>query len=169
MNPLEWARQGPGPWAQQMNGPNSWAQGFLGSRVHFVLWVGYQSNIQLSVLFFIGWLSVKHSVIGFVFYRFVISQTFSYRFCFSTDWAQGLRGGHGVLVLQIGLKGYVGAMGWFWVFSESFQWICNHFGSESWRKMLPRGQLSHPSNQINSNSIKLISFTRNRRKKKSGK
>ena len=92
--------------------------------------VGYQSNIQLSVLFligwlsvkhsvivfFIGWLSVKHSVIGFVFYRLVISQTFSYRFCFSTDWAQGLRGGHGVLVLQIGLKGYVGPWGGFRIY-----------------------------------------------------
>ena len=48
----------------------------------------------------------------------------------------------------------------FLVFSKRFRWVCKDFGSESWRKMMPRGQLSHPSKQINSNSIKLISFTR---------
>ena len=55
--------------------------------------------------------------------------------------------------------------GCFFVFSKRFRWVCKDFGSESWRKMMPRGQLSHPSNQINSNSIKLISFTRMSRKK----
>ena len=48
---------------------------------------------------------------------------------------------------------------WFWVFPKRFRWVCKDFGLEPWRKMMRRGQLSILSNQINSNSIKLISFT----------
>ena len=72
MNGPNRAQQMDGPnRAQQMNGPNR-------TQMNGPCWG--QSTIQLSVLFFIGWLSVKHSVIGLVFYRLVISQTFSYRF-----------------------------------------------------------------------------------------
>ena len=58
-----------------------------------------------------------------------------------------------------------------WVFLEGgvgcFRktcWICKDFGLEPWRKMMRRGQLSFLSNQINSNQLKLISFTGDFRK-----
>ena len=41
----------------------------------------------------------------------------------SMSWARGLRGGHGVLVLCPGLKGYVGAMGFsFYVLGSRVTW-----------------------------------------------
>ena len=49
---------GPGSWAHSFVGP-CWGHSFVGP-----CWA----------LYFIGWLSVKHSVIGFVFYRLVIRQ-----------------------------------------------------------------------------------------------
>ena len=75
-----------------------WAQGFLGSRVHLFGFYGLVIT-QHSVigLGFMGWLLLKHSVIGLG----------------SMGWLLLKHSVIGFVFLQIGPKGYVGAMGGF--------------------------------------------------------